>query len=622
MLKLYFYLQEFIDIYGRLRCSVFLHFQTLENRLCLSYVLQSPMLMLDVNGSTRVTVADALYVINELGRSGVLNDQTPDLSCDTNGDGRVSPIDALLVINALARYSEPLTLFASLSTGDDPNANGVAVSNSIEFTGSTLTGVRVDAFLKNSANIEEAITPTMSDERGDFTLSFPIAPGQNSITINATDPLGRTQSLTKTVRRGDILTDWNATVLNVVREWTTYDDDPYEDRIVHSRPPEVARNLAMIHTAMFDAINAIEGGYKPYLVGLPAPEMASPEAAAAAAAYRVAIEVYPDADEMAYWNATLAESLSIVPDGTAKEAGIVFGTQVGEAMLSLRANDGSSGVSKYAPSNEVGDWNRTYPNFLPPLIPHWRNVTPFGLNSPGQFRPDPPPAVSSQEYADAVDEVMDLGRLDSRGRTEDQTEIAIFWADGSGTFTPPGHWNQIAADVVLEQDNSLLENARIFALLNLALADAGISAWDAKYEYDLWRPIDAIQQGDQDGNSLTNADPTWLPLLLNPPFPTYTSGHSTFSGAADAVLTVLLGEDIAFTSQIDAQAAPGQRPLDPSLIVTREFNSFTEAAEEAGLSRIYGGIHFNFDNTAGLNSGRLVGTHVVSNVLKPTEQQT
>jgi hypothetical protein len=483
----------------------------------------------------------------------------------------------------------------------------------MRFSGSTLNGVEVDAFDSRTSNL---IASNTSNSQGDFTLSFPIVPGQNSITIKATDPLGRTQSLTKTVRRGDIVTDWNATALNVVREWTTYDDDPYEDRIVHSRPPEVARNLAMIHTAMFDAINAIEGSYEPYLVGLTPPKNASPEAAAASAAYRVAIAVYPEADEMAYWNATLAESLAIIPDGADKDAGIAFGNQVGEALLSLRANDGSTGVSDYLPGSEIGDWNRTYPNYLPPLIPHWRDVSPFAIDSPEQFRPAPPPEISSQGYAAAVDEVMQLGRLDSQTRTDEQTEIAVFWADGAGTFTPPGHWNQIAADVVNERNQSLLENARVFALLNLALADAGISAWDAKYEYDLWRPIDAIQQADQDGNEQTTADPTWLPLLLNPPFPTYTSGHSTFSGAADAVLTSLLGENVNFTSQIDAQAAPGQRPLDPSLIVTRDFNSFTEAAEEAGLSRIYGGIHFNFDNTAGLESGRAVGQFVVNNYLE------
>ena len=174
-----------------------------------------------------------------------------------------------------------------------------------------------------------------------------------------------------------------------------------------------------------------------------------------------------------------------------------------------------------------------FPDFLPPLLPQWPNVTPFAMTSGSQFRPAAPPALDSAEYAANVDEVMRLGGLNSTTRTADQTAIALFWADGGGTFTPPGHWNQIAADVSLERGNTLAERARLFALLNIALADAGISAWDAKYAFDLWRPIDAIRRGDTDGNDATIADPTWTPLLKTPPFPTYTSGHSTFSGAAD-----------------------------------------------------------------------------------------
>lgn len=286
-------------------------------------------------------------------------------------------------------------------------------------------------------------------------------------------------------------------------------------------------------------------------------------------------------------------------------------------MLALRANDGADAVLEYVSGSDPGDWERTYPNYIPPLLPQWHNVTPFVIKSPDQYRPDAPPALTSEEYANAVDEVMQLGRINSTTRTAEQTEIAVFWADGGGTYTPPGHFNQIAADVIIEQDHSMLENARIFAMLNLAMADAGIAAWDAKYHFDLWRPIDAIREADLDGNDQTSPDETWLPLLLNPPFPTYTSGHSTFGGAADALLTALLGDNVSFTSQIDAQASPGQRPLDESLIVTRSFDSFSHAAEENGISRIYGGIHFGFDNTAGLESGRGIGSYVAENLLRP-----
>lgn len=172
--------------------------------------------------------------------------------------------------------------------------------------------------------------------------------------------------------------------------------------------------------------------------------------------------------------------------------------------------------------------------------------------------------------------------------------------------------------MALAKGTELAENARLFSLLNVALADAGIAAWDAKYHYDLWRPLDVIRQADSDGNPVTTPDPNWLPLVQNPPFPTYTSGHSSFSGAADAVLTDFFGANVHFTSQTDGHNAPAQRPLAEELIVTRSFDSFTEAAEEAGISRIYGGIHFDFDNTAGLASGRAVGSYVAETLLHPT----
>lgn len=212
---------------------------------------------------------------------------------------------------------------------------------------------------------------------------------------------------------------------------------------------------------------------------------------------------------------------------------------------------------------------------------------------------------------------MQLGGLSSLQRTADQTDIALFWADGGGTATPPGHWNQIVADLILEQGGTLVDRARAFALLNLALADAGIASWDAKYTYELWRPIDAIRDGNLDPNAATAADPAWAPLLRTPPFPTYTSGHSTFSGAADAVLTHLFGDHVTFTSRSDSHSGFTQRPLAASQVRTRSFASFSQAAEEAGRSRIYGGIHFEFDNEAGLASGRALGQFVVDNIGLP-----
>jgi len=367
---------------------------------------------------------------------------------------------------------------------------------------------------------------------------------------------------------------------------------------------------------MFDAVNATSGKYATYAYDGPLVLDASPIAAAAAAAFRVASAVYSDADEIAVWNATLEESLSIVADGNAKAKGLELGKKVGDAILERRANDGSNAASNYRVGNDPGDWNRTAPDSLPPMLPQWQNLMPFAIPRSNSFRPAQPPALGSDQYAQAVDEVFRLGRLDSSARTAEQTEIALFWADGGGTATPPGHWNRIATDVINQQKLSIIESARTMALLNIALADAAIVSWDAKYHYDLWRPIDAIRKADADNNPATIADPFWFPLLKTPPFPTYTSGHSTFSGAASAVLTSLFGSNYAFSSTTDGLTGLAQRPLAESMIVTRHFSSFTEAAEEAGSSRIFGGIHFNFDNQAGLETGKNVGDFVVDKLLK------
>jgi membrane-associated phospholipid phosphatase len=212
---------------------------------------------------------------------------------------------------------------------------------------------------------------------------------------------------------------------------------------------------------------------------------------------------------------------------------------------------------------------------------------------------------------------MQLGSKTSTVRTLDQTAIANFWADGGGTFTPPGHWNRIAADTSLENNQSLIDSARTMVLLNVALADAGISCWDAKYHYDLWRPIDAIRKADTDGNPTTLQDALWTPLLVTPPFPAYTSGHSTFSAASARVLTRLFGEGYPFSTQLDQPTNSNQINFDPAKRVIRSFNGFDQAAEEASMSRIYGGIHFIFDGQEGLSAGYSIGDLVFSTKLRP-----
>jgi hypothetical protein len=368
---------------------------------------------------------------------------------------------------------------------------------------------------------------------------------------------------------------------------------------------------------MFDAANAVLGHYESYLPDLPRDPLASPTAALASAAHRVAVALYPDRDEVPVFDATLALSLATVPDGEAKSRGIQLGELVAQRMLDARALDGSSSIGSYQPSGQTGRWNRTFPDFIPPELPHWGKVKPFALTDVRSIEVQDPPPLTSAEYAAAVDEVMRLGRRDSEVRTADQTEIAVFWADGPGTATPPGNWNRIAQSVSMSRDGSLLDNARTYALLNLALADSAIAAWHVKYTQDFWRPIDAIRRGDEDGNPTKVQDATWAPLLKTPAHPSYVSGHSTFSGAAATVLTHLFGDQISFSSTTDPQSGLTQRPLASELIVTRHFSSFWQAAEEAGVSRIYGGIHYSFDNASGLSLGRLVGESVVASMLQP-----
>lgn len=605
-----------------------LAFERLEPRRMLAG-WQNPGIRFDVNDSGDVQPLDALVVINDIGRHGSRElPSTNDARApyvDVNADGWVTPLDALLVLNALHRNQHPLNLVIGVSPEIDRNANGVVVQPLVELRGQTSQSSRivVEAFavdsLLNVSPGELAAREFTSDANGRFVFDQHLLAGRNRLRVTVTDEIGRQQVTERELVASDVVTDWNAALLNAVRDWTTTSNDPYPGRIVTSRPPEVARDLALVHVAMFDAINRIEGGYSPYTAidaaALSDVTSAASVAAAAMAAHDVAIALYPQPRERAVWTATLAEALASVPDAPSKQHGIEIGKAVAAALLARRENDGSSGMSDYAPGDQPGQWNRTAPAFLPPLVPHWGSVKPLAVENVTAFRPEPPPALDSQAYADAVDEVMRLGRMDSNVRTAEQTAIAVFWVDGGGTATPPGHWNRIAMTASLASGESMPQRARTMALVNLAMADAGIASWDAKYHYDLWRPIDAIRRAEEDGNAATTADAHWLPLILTPPFPAYTSGHSSFSGAAATVLTALYGNDLRFATTSDNHSGLTQKPLPG--ITTRQFGNFWDAAEEASMSRIYGGIHYKFDSTAGLEAGKAIGTFVIEHLLRP-----
>ncbi|MEO9123522.1 MAG: chemotaxis protein CheB [Microcoleus sp.] len=388
---------------------------------------------------------------------------------------------------------------------------------------------------------------------------------------------------------GNSLIQWNAIMLDAVRTDNT-------------APPQASRNMAIVQAAVYDSVNSISKKYSPYHVSIDAPAGASEQAATIAAAHRALVSLYPA--QASKFDAAYQSSLATIPDGKSKTDGIALGEQVANQMVSWRSTDGSTKVVPYTPNTSPGSWVPTLPAFAPPLAPQWATLTPFAITSDSQFRSPGPPALDSAEYAKEVNYVKEIGKVDSLTRTPDQTAIANFWANGGGTFTPPGHWNQIAEEASALAGTSLEDSARLFALLNIAEADAAITCWDAKYTYNSWRPVTAIRQADTDNNPNTTADPLWTPLLPTPPFPEYTSGHSTFSGAADAVLTSVFGSDFGFADR-----------GDKSINSLRTFDNFAQAADESGMSRLYAGIHFMSANLDGLSSGRNVGNYVVQNFL-------
>jgi hypothetical protein len=383
-----------------------------------------------------------------------------------------------------------------------------------------------------------------------------------------------TALLIGTLAHADVVTDWNTAALDAIRASKT-------------APPIASRSLAILHASIYDAVNGIARTHEPYLVQSFAPASASHEAAASAAAHKALINLFPAAATS--FDALHATILAGIPNGPQKTAGIVWGEFVANQILASRTNDGSSAIVPRPGGSGPGVWVPTPPAFAPYLLPQWGFVTPFGMSSSSQFRPPGPPSLNSEQYAADYNEVKELGAAVGSTRTEDQTQIALFWADGAGTETPPGHWNSIAQIISAAQGNTLEENARLFALLNIAMADAAICAWDAKYTFHFWRPVTAINFAEPELN--------WASFIVTPPFPDYVSGHSTFSGAAATVLPLFYGtEDLPFTTGSDF--LPG---------VYRSFATCLDAADEAAVSRLYGGIHFRSANEHGLQAGIEIG---------------
>jgi hypothetical protein len=362
------------------------------------------------------------------------------------------------------------------------------------------------------------------------------------------------------------------------------------------------RSAAIAQVAVFEAVNAIIGDYQPYLGTITAPPGASPDSAAIAAAHRTLRTLHPAS--AGTLDAARAASLAAIPDGQSKDDGIAVGEAAAAAMLQLRANDGWNAVVSYTPGNGPGAWQPTPPQFAPALLPGWGQVTPFGLEEGSQFRSPPPPSLGSGRYTHDYNEVKTLGSAtaDSQSRPQDRTDVARFYDVTSPVYA----WNTAARQVSLAQGKSLSENAQVFALLAIAMCDASIAVFETKYHYNFWRPVTAIQGAATDGNENTDPDATWLPLVRTRPFPSYPSAHGTLSGAARAVLKRAFGKD-GHTITLTNPAVPG---------VLLNYSAWKQITDDIDDARIYGGIHFRFDQAVAARQGRDVGNYIADNYLR------
>jgi hypothetical protein len=393
------------------------------------------------------------------------------------------------------------------------------------------------------------------------------------------------------VGQPDEVIQWNKTLLTIVRT------PGAQPATVHP-----TRSFAIMHAAIYDAVNAIDATHKPYLVRLEhVSAHASQEAAVDAAAHETLITLYPA------FQSTLDQqydqSLLQIPDGPDKTTGIAVGRAVALATLTLRSDDGSAATPiPFVFGSAPGDYQSTPPNFPPqPQFTHWSRVTPFALERANQFRLGPPPALTSVEYTVVFNEVKSLGIANSTAATADQALIGRFW---NGAIQ--NYWNEITQTAVHAHQLTTAQSARVFALLNLTLADEVIAFYDSKYTYNFWRPVTAIRAGATDGNPATAADPNWLPQSgKTAPDPAYPGAHATISAGAAFVLRALFG-DKPFALSVTSEVLPG---------VIRSFDSFAAVENEASLSRIYAGQHFRSDENAGERLGSAVADFVLDNFL-------
>jgi hypothetical protein len=376
---------------------------------------------------------------------------------------------------------------------------------------------------------------------------------------------------------------------------------------VGQSPFAQARYAAIVQLAVFEAVNAVTGQYRPYLGTIVAPPGASADAAAVQAAYDVLVNYFPNSRTPLQLQ--LAASLALIPAGQSKQDGIATGHAAAGAMIALRANDGSTPPKFYTPGPFVpGAWQAT------PSCPvingiavgtffHWQNVTPFGIQNVADYLLDPPPSLTSNRYAKAYNEVLAVGSVTSTERPQDRADVVHFFQITS----PTQALNQAARQVAVEKAGTLSENARALALVNMAASDSLVASFFNKYHYNFWRPETAIRAGDTDDNPKTEPDTSFVPFIPTPCFPSYPSNHASGTNGGTEVLRRLYGEG--------GHTITLMNPALPTIVL--QYTMFEQIDDDVDDARVYGGIHFRTDQDAGARLGRTIGRAVYKHNLRP-----